>query len=344
MEKCPLAEEEISLISGFLEKWLVEISLESRTFISKFLISGGRGHNNFIFGWITRLKNYAPWIVEDLNMMSDIFIYYIVSVIFSISHYEILHKLHGENFGSICEDRIMRLSIICVVTDKLFDDDSDEYRNMVMSQMKILLKSIITGNPVDLSLEIDPKVESAYKILKSLIKDVPSCVPQMVKAFEFEANSAKQDVERKESYDSISNIESKKGSSTYQLLGVILNNGKELEVPDELGIALQFYDDLTDVYIDRNSGISTVATLEIEKFGFVDRIVYEIFLCIDKLSPKYWPFKIVIAFCVSLYTSHSIYISDTLSRIMLPYTPINSRVKIDDDFPMIKNMLERCFR
>lgn len=342
-----------------MRKWCVRTTPELRAILSAHLVTG-KDHK----AWLTqlylhRVKQYAPWLLEDVNLLMNGYIYYAVSILFAFCHYSTLEKLHGTNVCLIAESRIIRFSLICLIADHAVD--SPELKDVAVKQLETMMAAIVIDPsaakpPLD-KVGYDPRIYTVYILLRELIQEVPAVLPCVVQTLKAELASSKQKATpfgvqpdgsfkgpaAALSYDELLKVEGLKGALVYELLGRILNNGVSLHVPYELGYIIQLCDDLADIYIDQEEQTWTVVWSEIARCGCIDRIVIELVEVTDRLPAAYWPFKLFGLLFAAYIASSTNYVSTELTEIMQPYFPLVHRGKSGEKESICRDTIRKHF-
>lgn len=333
METCSL--DEMKFIGTVMKQWCPVPTSQVRSLISTYILSGTRHHSIITKLYLHHVRQLAPWMLElsCRDICVNGFMYYISNLLFAMCHFIQLEKIHGDRMWIIVEQRVAKISLVCVIADFVLDTSIPENKAIIGHQIYYILKNI--DKP--LVNTGDDRVHSAGLILQSLIRDIPTALPCVVATFTAEIASIRQD--KKLSYTELLSIERTKGAMTYELVGVIINNGVSLNVPAELGYVIQLYDDLADMYIDEKEGTWTMVSAAIHNDGSVDRIIYEMSLAIHKLPFIYWPFKVLCCIFIAAITSTNPYVSPTITKLLYPYSLMVNRGKDREDIPIYRNSL-----
>ena len=333
-----LKNEDLKYIETIIKRWTPTIDYIFHSKLLSYLMVNSQHIMPLTQLYLSKIKRYAPWMFEHIDLIVEGYGYYISGLLFGICHYERLEKLHGIRTFSICEDRIFKASLVCIIADYILDNP--ELRSTAKSQMEALIISYTTKVPY--AGPVDAKVKSAFDLLEELIKTVPGSLSCVIKTFYAELNSVKQQTQDLTT-DQLFDIESNKGIMTYEFIGVFINNGTSLSVPREFGLIIQLLDDIADIHIDIRDRTQTVVLNEIKTDGTIDRIIHKIIACIDALPSHYWIFKILGCLVVGSMVSTNPYVSSELTNILKPYAPLCDRGKDHDNTPMFRDAFRRHF-
>ncbi len=342
MEVCSPAE--VKLITDVMRQWCPTTTPEVRAVVGAYVFAGSKHSCYLTQVYLHRVKQLAPWMLEvpARDMLINGFMYYVANLLFAMCHYTTLERLHGPKMCIIVEDRLLKISLVCVIADFVLDTATPELRRDIGLQIYDLLKAMGTGKPLSADGTVEPRIHSAAIILQELIREVPGALPTVVTTFTAEvASGAQQDGQP--SYTELLALEGKKGALTYELVGVIINNGVSLKVPYELGYLIQLYDDLADMYIDEKEKTWTVVSASIATEGSVDRLFWEMAGAIDRLPPQYWPFKVVCCIFMAAIAATNPYVSPTLTALLRPYALMADRGKDTEDIPLYRDAVYAHF-
>src|SRR5665648_12907 len=229
--KSVLDDKQLSYISDVMKKWCPDMGAQFQSLFSNYFITHTEKSSTRTQLFLKRICNYVPWMISTPNLLYETLCYYLANVVIAFSHYETLHKLHGGKVFVICEDRILKFSLVCVIADFVLDSSTPETRPHIIKQMKTLISSLsnnITVSSIILSKcnrsEGDSRITDAFRLLGELVKDVPDSVPCIIKTFQAELCSIKQQNGSKLDYNTLLKMESDKAFMSCELMGLILNN------------------------------------------------------------------------------------------------------------------------
>lgn len=333
-----LTAVQLERLQTLLARWAPSVDHATRASISQYVISGMR-HSSWITQYyLHRAFKIAPWLREDSEVVLNGFFYYAGGILFALCHHDLLYKCHGPRVYVVCEDLIFKFSLICVITDFLLD--RPDTREMTKTQLGALLRQLLSGALGDTPKDVDPRVASVFNLLVSLVRTVPQSIPYVLKAFQAEVQSEIQAmpgrVPEQPATDKLRQIEMSKTITACELLGVCLNKGTVIPIPPTLGVLVQIFDDLADMYLDRAEGITTLVLTELQQTGCLDRIIYELFDAIDALPSHYWLFKIFSACFTATLANANPYVSNQVTALTYPYS-ILARGKDYDASPILRD-------
>ncbi|CAH6418603.1 Hypothetical protein POVN_LOCUS322 [uncultured virus] len=333
-----LTPEQLHRFQAVIKNWLPEMTASMRGLIGSYVMYDSKQTAFLTQLYLQRVKAIVPWVLKETDLLMNGFLYYVANVMFAYCHYATLERIHGKDVCLIVEARILRMSLACVIVDFMLDTTAD--KAAMKKQMVGLVGTIIAGNGFNSQQQktTDPRLLSGFTLLQEVLQAVPEAIPCVLRCFHAEMASTKQ-TEGKLNYKELLAIERLKGGLTYEMIGCCIGDGKSLDVPHDLGYAVQLYDDLADMYIDQREGTWTLVWSEIARCGSVDRILLELVETIDRLPATYWPFKIGLSFCVAAIACSNPYVSKEVTTLMAPYFPLPSRGKDEGELPVYRNAI-----
>ncbi len=215
----------------------------------------------------------------------------------------LFYIMHFPNWGSHIED-ILLYNILYILVDHYIDDHriDNNTKNIAISQMFLLI-----NNPlIYLSLPlIDPTLETIAVVYHKLITRHPKTSSTILKLFQSEITGISIQTNNSLDRNNYYTIASMKGGHTMLVLQSIIDSDDPIITNEsfKLGQIMQLLDDVSDVLSDKENGIHTIATHDLENKGCLDDLWIDIVSKINDLGPQFTIFKI-------LYTLFAVYIPD----------------------------------
>jgi len=215
----------------------------------------------------------------------------------------LFYIMHFPGWGNHIED-IFLYNLLYILVDHYIDDIKVDpnTKNIAISQMFILIKDPLAYT--DMSL-IDPILRTIAIVYHRLIIRCPSTKDSIIKLFNVEIEGLFIQKNNYFSREIYYDIALRKGGYTMQLLQNIVGNQDPTiaEASFKLGGIMQLIDDLIDTLYDKENGINTIATYDLEHKGNLDDLWIDIMNRIDAIDSRFIIFKI-------LYTIFAVYIPD----------------------------------
>ena len=172
--------------------------------------------------------------------------------------------------------------------------------------MSILILDPLSYKTMSLN---DPILEVIANIYYQLITNCPKVKEVIIKLFQSEIEGLDIQNNPNLSREQYYNIATKKGKYTMLVLQAIVDNDDATisEASCQLGEIMQKIDDSLDVLSDKENGIYTIATHDLDKKGILDELWIDITKQIDSIDSQFNIFKI-------LYGIFAMYIPDRLPK------------------------------
>lgn len=214
----------------------------------------------------------------------------------------LFYIMHFPGWGRHIED-IFLYTLLYMLVDHYIDDiglDSN-LKNQAIKQMFILIDNPLAHEYLQL---IDPVLKTIAIVYHKLITRCPNTKPLIIKLFKAEIDGIyiqNNNCSRTQYYD----IANRKGGYTMEVLQHIVgNNDPTISLASfQMGNIMQLLDDMVDINADKNNGIHTIATYELETEGKLDNLWVDIINRINSIDDRFTIFKI-------LYTVFAVYIPD----------------------------------
>lgn len=269
----------------------------------------------FLTKWYTqKVKDYATFILQNIDLTVNGFVYFMSSFILLICH----HRQLPDGMFEQVTDRLLRMSLVCVITDHLLDNSKTSH--LAKTQIQKALLRLAAKRDID-EKELLPEVGVAIKLVQSIVSEVPEIINLMCDTFRAEADSVRQQSSSGSSecltMEQLRSIEHRKGRLTYQLFGALISN--KVEVHMDLGYVIQICDDLIDMEADSKENISTVVHAGLSRDKCLDVVIYEALTLVKELPSNYWLYKMLCCYTLASIVSGYSNISKELKHIFQPY-------------------------
>lgn len=217
----------------------------------------------------------------------------------------LFYIMHFPDWGHHIHD-ILLYNVLYILVDHYIDDIhvNPQLKAQAISQMHILITDPLSHESMVL---VDPILKTIAIIYNQLITHCPSTQAIITKLFHAEITGLHIQKDNTSSRHTYYDIASQKGGYTVQVLQAIVNNNDLNVASFELGTIMQLLDDMLDVLSDKENGIHTIATHDLEHTGNLDILWMDVINKIYNLDSQFTVFKI-------LYTAFAVYIPDRLPQ------------------------------
>lgn len=219
----------------------------------------------------------------------------------------LFYIIHFPNWGSHIKD-IFLYNLLYILVDHYIDDINldPNIKSGSIFQMSILILDPLSYKTMSLN---DPILEVIANIYYQLITNCPKVKEVIIKLFQSEIEGLDIQNNPNLSREQYYNIATKKGKYTMLVLQAIVDNDDATisEASCQLGEIMQKIDDSLDVLSDKENGIYTIATHDLDKKGILDELWIDITKQIDSIDSQFNIFKI-------LYGIFAMYIPDRLPK------------------------------
>lgn len=192
------------------------------------------------------------------------------------------------NFGYIEEIEGLFTFALCYMLIDHYLDDNTISDTEKKKSMKDIYEFIYNG-----------KRETGNKLINAaadrylqLVERVPSCKEYILKLFQAELKGVEISQRKDLSREMYSTIDEEKGGLTAVAIGSIIGVTDIAECM-KLGHLIQIVDNLLDIQDDTDLGIYTLVRYDLDR-GSLDRYIYDAVIKIEKLSPIYNFFKVIL--------------------------------------------------
>lgn len=217
----------------------------------------------------------------------------------------LFYIMHFPGWGSHIQD-IFLYNLLYILVDHYIDDVNvnDLTKNQAISQMFILIYNPLLYKELDL---VDPTLEHIAIIYDKLLTRCPNIKEPIIKLFKAEIDGMIIQKDGTKSRSQYYDIALRKGGLTMEILQYIVGDvDRSITAASyHLGTIMQILDDVLDVNADKENGIHTIATHDLNKRGCLDDLWIDIMNRIDNIDHRFTIFKIV-------YTAFAIYLPDRL--------------------------------
>lgn len=289
----------ISTACNKAQKWLPPITEQDKIIINNILLGTDNTFGiHLLRQYIKLLKPYTELLNINKPREADCLA---SGLIFFYGC--LIYIMHFSHWGNHIED-IFLYNLLYILVDHYIDDMTIDAKSktLAISQMSHLIINPLAHETMPL---IDPVLKTIAIIYHRLLTRCPQIQEPLIKLFyaEIEGFTIQNtpSLPRQVYYD----ICLKKGGYTMQALQNIINNTDPCitQAAFHIGTIMQLIDDCLDVLSDKNNGIHTIATHDLEKFGTLDNLWLDIIQRILSIDRKFTIFII-------LYTFFAVYIPD----------------------------------
>ena len=225
-------------------------------------------------------------IEKDGDFLSSGFVFFYASLIFIMHYNDYQSKIRA----------IFLYDMLYICIDNFIDNVNDKLlKKIFITNCRNILneKYIITNN------EMINTIQNTYK---ELISICPNIKLDLIEIFNAEINGVDIQNNDKLTEKDYHDIGCLKGGLTVKILHKIIDNTINLELEKasyEIGIIMQFIDDMIDVNDDIKNKINTIATYQYIKYGNIDKLYIETANRIININKKYTIF--IILYCIFLF-------------------------------------------
>lgn len=220
-------------------------------------------------------------------------------------------------------DEHFLFTLLYLLTDTYLDDEK------VSSSEKIRM-ALELNNLVDCPdcQSTDPTIMAISSALKGIYSIAPHSRPWLKSCLRSELEGVVVQSCGHHPREKYLEIAERKGGTMTQAMRSIIG-GEITEEDYALGACVQLFDDMCDVASDRDAGIYTIATYDLEHEGNLDRLLFYTIHRIDELHRPYVPFKpLFMILLVYLVTRHPFFTDET-TKLLTPLSIIDHREGID---------------
>ena len=219
-----------------------------------------------------------------------------------------VYIMHFPNSGEHIEDAFL-YTVLYMLVDNYIDDIRVDagVKQVAIDQMFILIKDPLAHERLPL---VDPVLKTIAIVYHKLTTRCPKTRYPMMQIFKAEIDGEviqkRGDCTRKQYYD----MGLLKGGYSVAVLQHIVGDTDESisTASFQLGEITQLMDDMNDVIADRDKGIHTIATYDLENYGNLDMLWVDTVNRINNIDPRFTIFKTV-------YMMYSVYITDRIPEV-----------------------------
>lgn len=225
-------------------------------------------------------------IEKDGDFLSSGFVFFYASLIFIMHYNDYQSKIRA----------IFLYDMLYICIDNFIDNVNDKLLKKIFITN---CRNILNEKYIKTDNEMINTIQDTYK---ELISICPNIKLDLIEIFNAEINGVDIQNNDKLNEKDYYNIGCLKGGLTVKILHKIIDNTINLELEQasyEIGIIMQFIDDMIDVNDDIKNNINTIATYQYIKYGNIDKLYIETANRIININKKYTIF--IMLYCIFLF-------------------------------------------
>lgn len=293
----------IEWIREMINQYLPNLSREDIQSLNEWITSNdGMCKDNFLINWYLdeikdHIDNLSKLSIDGECIFTSGFICFIGQLILYMCQYGL--------WNSSAVRDIRDFTLLYLYTDYCLDNHpSDDIMNILGVMIRDPYKfDSITG--------LDPIV----KLYRGILERHKNCKDKMINVMVSELEGISYQKRNDLGWDDYLSIAIKKGSSTtIAIQSMFTENSSLNDQVGNLGVIIQFIDDMLDVELDKKNNINTIATYSIDVLGSMDKLWIETARRIHEIHEPFVVFKTLmleaLMYVLSIYKSFSQWLRD----------------------------------